>query len=325
MISLDGRLRFTIAVAAAFALSACTSAEKRGSEVAPADTAFTHVGETGNLETPESARYDAEQDVFFVSNIKGQPSAKDNNGYIVKVNAANTDSMSVFIRAGQNGVTLNAPKGMAIVGDTLWVADIDVLRGFNRKTGAPVATIGFARWNPRFLNDVAAGPDGELYVTDTSIQITGGGTRYFGQDHLFAVKDRQPRVVLEGQTKLAQPNGVTWDAANNRLLLAPFGGQSITYITLTNTQPIPIAGGLGGYDGIEVLPDGRILVSSWQDSTINVVSEGALKKVITGVDSPADIGVDTKRMVLAVPRFTLNRVEYYHIPPAPTAGARTSG
>lgn len=303
-----------------FALCACTSAEKKGSEVAPADTAFTRLGETDNLETPESVRYDADQDVFFVSNIKGMPSAKDNNGYIAKVNAAMTDSMSVFIRGGQGGVTLNAPKGMAIVGDTLWVADIDVVRGFNRKTGAPVATISFARWNPRFLNDVAASPDGELYITDTSIQITGSGTRYFGQDHLFAVKNRQPRVLLEGQAKLAQPNGVVWDAANNRLLLAPFGGQSVTYITPANTQPIPIAGGMGGYDGIEVLPDGRVLVSSWQDSTINVVAEGALKKVITQVDSPADIGVDTKRMVLAVPRFTLNRVEYYHIPPAPGSG-----
>ena len=33
--------------------------------------------------------------------------------------------------------SLDAPKGMAIVGDTLWVADIDAVRGFNRKTGGP--------------------------------------------------------------------------------------------------------------------------------------------------------------------------------------------
>ncbi len=323
MISLNSRIRFAAAVALAVALNACTSADKKGSETAPAATAFTSVGETGNLETPESARYDADLDVFFVSNIKGQPSAKDNNGYIGKINAASTDSMSVLVRGGQGGVTLHAPKGMAIVGDTLWVADIDVLRGFNKRTGESVATISFAQWSPRFLNDVAAAPDGELYITDTSIQITAAGMRYFGKDHLFAVKagGREARLVLEGQSKLAQPNGVVWDASGNRLLLAPFGGQSITSITPSNTQPIPIAGGLGGYDGIEVLPDGRIIVTSWQDSTVNVVSEGALKKVITGVDGPADIGVDTKRMVLALPRFALNRLEYYHIPPAPAAPA----
>jgi sugar lactone lactonase YvrE len=302
-------------------LSACTTAEQKAGDVAPVDTAFTLISDTKGFDTPEGVRYDADQDVFFVSNINGMPSAKDNNGYISRVDATNTDSATVFIRGGRGGVTLHAPKGMAIVGDTLWVADIDVLRGFNRRTGEPVANISFSRWSPRFLNDVAAAPDGSLYITDTSIQITGSGTRYFGKDHLFMVKGRDVSVVLEGQAKLAQPNGVTWDAANSRLLLAPFGGQSITYITPTNTQPIPIAGGLGGYDGIEVLSDGRVLVTSWQDATVNVIVDGALKKVITNVGSPADIGIDTKRMVLALPRFEAGTVEFYHIPPAPAAPA----
>lgn len=303
---------------AAGALNACTTAEKKGAETAPADTAFTLLGETSNLNIPESVRYDADLDVFFISNINGTPSAKDNNGYIARVNAASTDSMTVLVRGGQGGVTLHAPKGIAIVGDTLWVADIDVLRGFNKRTGESVATISFSP-TPRFLNDVAVAGDGDIYITDSSMQITGAGMRYFGQDKLFAVKGRTARLVVEGQAKLAQPNGITWDAGNSRLLLAPFGGQSITSITPANTQPIPIAGGPGGYDGIEVLPDGRILVTSWQDSTVNVVLEGALKKVIVGVSEPADIGVDTKRMVLALPRFSANRVEYYHIPAATPA------
>jgi sugar lactone lactonase YvrE len=278
------------------------------------------VGETANLDVPESVRYDADLDAWFISNIRGTPSAKDNNGFIARVDATQPDTFAVLVRGGEGRVTLHAPKGIAIQGDTLWVSDIDVVRGFNKRTGESIATISFAQFSPRFLNDVAVGPDGEIYITDSSMQITGSGTRYFGQDKLFVVKGREVRVLLEGQAKLAQPNGVTWDARGGRLLLAPFGGQSITSITTTNLQPIPIAGGLGAYDGIEVLPDGRVLVSSWQDSTINVVVDGALRKVITGIDGPADIGVDTKRMVLAVPRFSAGRVEYYHIPPAPTPG-----
>ena len=69
-------------------------------------------------------------------------------------------------------MTLNAPKGMAIVGDTLWVADIDAVRGFNRKSGALVANIAVP--GAKFLNDVTAGPDG-LYITDTGIHIGAGG------------------------------------------------------------------------------------------------------------------------------------------------------
>ncbi len=315
MISVRARSS-VLACVLAFTLNACASTEKQGSETQSADTAFTKVGETLGLDVPESARYDADLDVFFISNIKGVPSSKDNNGFIARVDATKPDSFTVVVRGGEGGVTLNAPKGIAIQGDTLWVADIDVLRGFNKRTGASVATITFSP-TPRFLNDVAVGPDGEIYVTDTSIQITASGTRYFGQDKLFVVKGREARVLLEGQAKLAQPNGVAWDAKGARLLMAPFGGQSITSITTSNLQPIPIAGGLGAYDGIEVLPDGRVLVSSWQDSTVNVIVDGALKKVITGVEGPADIGVDTKRMVLALPRFSAARVEYYHIPPAP--------
>src|SRR2546422_7709536 len=41
-----------------------------------------------------------------------------------------------FIEGGHSGVTLNAPKGLAIRGDTLWVADIDVVRAFDARTGA---------------------------------------------------------------------------------------------------------------------------------------------------------------------------------------------
>jgi hypothetical protein len=36
-------------------------------------------------------------------------------------------------------VTLHAPRGMSIVGDTLWVADADAVRGFDRRSGAPLA------------------------------------------------------------------------------------------------------------------------------------------------------------------------------------------
>jgi len=62
-----------------------------------------------------------------------------------------------------------------------------------------------------------------------------------------------------------------------------------------------------------VLGDGRILVTSWADSSVQVIANGAFRKVVGNVDGPADIGVDTKRNVVAVPRFTAGRVEYFTI------------
>ena len=46
-------------------------------------------------------------------------------------------------------------EGTAIVGDTLWVTDINHLRAFNSRTGAKVADIDLSSQNAMFLNDVA--------------------------------------------------------------------------------------------------------------------------------------------------------------------------
>src|SRR5687767_1141985 len=62
---------------------------------------------------------------------------------------------------------LHAPQGMTIVGETLWVADLDALRGCDRGTGVPVANIDPTSLGALVPNDVDEGPDDALYVTDT--------------------------------------------------------------------------------------------------------------------------------------------------------------
>src|SRR5438477_2299012 len=82
------------------------------------------------LQTPESVLYDADQDVYFISNINGQPLNADNNGYISRVKPDTLQGDLQWIQAGKNGVTLNAPKGLVIAGDTLYVADLTTVRKF---------------------------------------------------------------------------------------------------------------------------------------------------------------------------------------------------
>ena len=38
-----------------------------------------------SLQTPESVLWDAAQDVYFVSNINGNPNVNDNNGFISRL------------------------------------------------------------------------------------------------------------------------------------------------------------------------------------------------------------------------------------------------
>jgi len=219
----------------------------------------------------------------------------------------------ILIQGGKGGVTLDAPKGLALVGDTLWVADINHVRAFNRRTGAPIADIDLSSQKATFLIDVAVGGDGNVYVTDTGIAFDAkGATSHPGVDQIFKIAARKATAIKADS--LNAPNGITWDGANGRWLLAPFNGSAIQIWKDGDTAPTTLAAGPGQYDGIEVLGDGRILVSSWADSAVHVVQNGAVTKVISGIPGPADIGVDTKRNLVAIPRFNDGRVEYWKLP-----------
>jgi sugar lactone lactonase YvrE len=305
-------------------LASCSSGEKPSTDSATskaADTAaaaapamFASAGATDSMKTPESVRYDADLDAYFVSNINGPPSAKDGNGFIAQVDAGNTSSVKMLVQSGKNGVTLNAPKGMAIVGDTLWVADIDAARAFNKRTGTVIANIDLRPMKATFLNDVVASPDGAIYITDTGIKFDDkGAMTHPGQDQIFKIVGRKASVAIKGDSALKNPNGIAWDGANGRFILGPFGDKAVSAWKDGDSTLTPVATGPGGYDGVEVLSDGRILVTSWADSSVQVIANSAFRKVVANVEAPADIGVDTKRNVLAVPRFNAGRVEYFTI------------
>ena len=267
----------------------------------------------GELKTPESVRFDPADDVFFVSNINGSPGAKDNNGFISRIRAEGGEIDSLmFIAGGRGGVTLNAPKGLAITGDTLWVTDIDAVRAFDKKTGRPIAS--YPVRGAVFLNDIAAGPDGALYITDTGIQISATGMTHPGPDRIFKLT-RTGEVSTAFQFRpLVGPNGIAWDDANQRFIIVSFAGNDIVAWKPGDSTTSSIATGKGQFDGVERLGDGRILISTWADSSIYVLDGSALVRAVPGVASPADIGVDTKRNRVAIPLFEGNRVELFTIP-----------
>ncbi len=63
---------------------------------------------------------------FFVSNQGKDPLSKDGDGFITE-----TDGHGLIIKARFQKGTLNTPKGLAIIGDVLYVADLDRVVGFN--------------------------------------------------------------------------------------------------------------------------------------------------------------------------------------------------
>ena len=208
------------------------------------------------FETPESVKYDPDLDVWYVANINGSPVARDDNGYISRLHGDGSVDAMKWIAGGANGVTLNAPKGMALQADTLWVVDVDAVRGFNRRTGAPVAS-----------------------------------------------------VTLEGAQFLN-------DAARKQFIIVPFFGNVIRAWTPGSDATIPLATTRGQLDGMEILDAERLLVTSWTDSSLNVLENGKLTPVAGDLPSPADIGLDIKRGRVAIPLLMENRIEFRTLPTA---------
>ncbi len=90
--------------------------------------------EVTNLAFPQSMIADGGQ-AYFIANANGDPGTRENKGFISKVTPEGKMIDLHFIQGGQKLVTLNSPKGMALVGSTLYVADLDAVRGFDKNTG----------------------------------------------------------------------------------------------------------------------------------------------------------------------------------------------
>lgn len=262
-----------------------------------ADIVFSIDGFAG----PEAVRYDPEQDVFFVSNFNGGGNDRDANGFISKVKADGSENEVAFI-TGTDAYPLHAPRGMFITGDTLWAADIDGVHGFNRQSGEQVAFIDFSSFEPGFLNDIAAGPAGNLYVTDT------------GKSVLYRINGRQPSIAVDSLPH--PPNGITLSPDSSRLVLAPWNGGTIFYAWSPAEEALNefgSAGGGGNYDGIEFAGQ-RLISASQADSSLHLMHEGSDSLYIHVPGRPADIGLDTKRNHVAVPYIALDRVDVWKLP-----------
>jgi sugar lactone lactonase YvrE len=272
------------------------------------------IATVSGFETPESVRYDGARDVFYVSNVTGNPTAKDNNGFISRVRADGTMDSLRFISGGVNGATLHSPKGMFLAGDTLWVADIDAVRAFSVASGASLFTVDFAPAGALLLNDITRSPDGTFYVSDTRLAFGDSGVTHRSPDRVYRFgTDRSISVAIENDT-LGWPNGVLWDQEGQRLLVVAIGQKRIFEWKPGDAAPRLIAEGPGGYDGIEPLGAGRFILSAQDDSSISILENGMITRLIPGIESPGDIGWDPARRRVLVPLLGANQVVIWQIP-----------
>jgi sugar lactone lactonase YvrE len=112
------------------------------------------------LRTPESVQYDPQRQQLYVANInKVNVEKPDGDGFI---SVLNTDGKISNLKWARG---LNDPKGMGILDNSLFVADLKDLVEIDLKTGNILKR--HPAINSVMLNDVSVSPRGEVFVSDS--------------------------------------------------------------------------------------------------------------------------------------------------------------
>lgn len=262
------------------------------------------------LATPESVIHDDAADVYLASNINGKPLEADGNGFISRLTPDGKVETLKWIEGGKNKVTLNAPKGLALMGDNLYVADLDTVRIFDRKSGAPSGEVKIP--GAVFLNDIAITTDGHVLVSDTGMKSGGKGFEPAGTDAVYALDKAKKLVTVAKSKDLAAPNGLL--ASGDKTWVASFSSNELYALDAkgkkTDAQRLP----KGSLDGIVMLPGGDLLVASWEGNALYRGKPGGeFRAVVQDVKSPADIGYDLKRTRVLVPLFESDEIRAYEL------------
>jgi hypothetical protein len=216
------------------------------------------------FKSPESILVDG--DSLFVSNVgaKLDPTGKDSDGFISRL--TKDGEMLSMQYLPPKGEILNAPKGMTIVGTTLFVADVDRVVGFDLASKQKVFEMSFSAEGTLFLNDLVGISAQHIVVSATDIS------------KLFLIKLGTTPTYQEIKTSipLNGPNGVAWDGKT--LTVVGFGRESkpngqfyqMNFAMNQPVQTVEVVSNFSGYlDGVAIVDDKRMLVSDWTSFTEN--------------------------------------------------------
>ena len=242
------------------------------------------------LKVPESVLFDGNNKVLYAANIDGtDPWARDGKGSIAKVGLDGKVIATEWVSG------LNAPKGMGLYKNKLYVADMNELLVIDIASGKIEKRIVVT--GAEGLNDVSVSKSGTVYVSDSKLK------------KVFVVKDGVSELFLDN---LKGPNGVLMHGDDFYLLDA--GGmfkmnkdKSLTKIT---------DGMDGGTDGIENISGNDFIISCWQGVVWYVNADGSKEQLLDSrpeKKNSADIGMDAKNKIVYVPTFWRNTIVAYRV------------
>ncbi|MEE9575601.1 MAG: hypothetical protein V3W03_05810, partial [Gammaproteobacteria bacterium] len=258
--------------------------------------------ETTGFNNPESVVYHESSDTLFVSNVNGSPVEKDGNGYISKVLLDGTMLSRKWV------IGLNAPKGLAIYDNTLYVSDIDTLLTIDIPSGTITNT--YKVDDAKFLNDVAASNQGEIFVSDMLL------------NRIHRLDNGEFNIWLESP-ELENPNGLHTEDDN--LILGAWGVMTdgfateipghLKSISLKDKSITSLGGApIGNLDGVESNGKGGYYVTDWMTGKLfQINSNGEATLLLELEQGMADHEVILEHNLILIPMMKNDKLLAYKI------------
>ncbi|MBO9663716.1 SMP-30/gluconolactonase/LRE family protein [Dokdonella sp.] len=246
-----------------------------------------------SLNGPESIEFHPRSGRYFISNTAGGIQQRAPDG-----------TLSLFTDAP------TSPYGIELLGGVLYVLDSGHLKGYDVDSVEPVLDLAIA--GASFLNGITSDGAHTIYLSDF------GARKIHRVDVADLAAPTQSVLTPTAQT----PNGLAYDRAGNRLLVATWTSNAkILEIPLDGT-PTPatlIQTQLGNIDGITLDCHGAIVVAPWSCG-----SGGCLRRfdppfaldspaqvLADGLSNPADIDYNRLSGEIAVPESGANQVSFH--------------
>jgi sugar lactone lactonase YvrE len=261
--------------------------------------------EVSGLVTPESFIRDPQTGEYYISNIDGNATTKDNNGFITKLDKMGKIIALKFIEGGKGDVTLHAPKGLTLLGNTLYVTDIDTVYGFDKASKKLLHRHDLKGLGALFLNDITHDDQGTLYISDTTVFVNPEA-----QGTIFKIEtENQNKVsILLRDSNLTAPNGLVIHPRTKRLLVNTWGTGKILEIGEEGTIKVLVADpNWINLDGLDFDENENLYTSSFTAGIIYKIAPDLKMEIIkTDLKTPADINIDRTGKQILVPLFNEN-------------------
>lgn len=241
-----------------------------------------------NLPIPESVLYRGDTKELYVSLIDGAGNVKDGKGGVAILNLDGSFKNANWITG------LNAPKGLAIYKNTLYIADLTAVVSVDIPSGKITNKLEID--SAVFLNDLTVDNKGTLYVSDTRT------------NKIHIIKDNKYQLYLENATSA---NGLKW--IDNKLYV--LAGTELWKINSEKEIMVVAKGFEKVGDGIEPIGNGDFIVTCWAGIIYYVKANGTIEKLqdVQGIMNTADLGYNPQEKIIYIPTFNQNSVIAYQL------------